>query len=163
MFGGMAWFPRGDGSLMTRSTPYWVLVVEDDPTDALLITAVFSHGDETAHVQVARSAEEAIAHLTGPWGDADFGHNVLPDIIVLDILMEGVGGLGFLAWFRGGHKIDLPIVVFTSSQDPDLKRQCLALGAAEFKVKPTDFSELVDVVHRVLDRWEPGRAKAPAS
>ncbi len=141
---------------MTRSTPYWVLVVEDDPTSALLIKAVFSHRDEKAHVQVARSAEEAIAHLTGPWGDADFGHNVLPDIIVLDILMEGVGGLGFLEWFRGRHKIDLPIVVFTSSQDPDLKRQCLALGAAEFKVKPTDFSELVEVVHRVLDRWEPG-------
>ena len=139
--------------------PYWVLVVEDDPTDALLIKAVFSHRDEKAHVQVARSAEEAIAHLTGPWGDADFGHNVLPDIIVLDILMEGVGGLGFLEWFRGRHMIDLPIVVFTSSQDPDLKRQCLALGAAEFKVKPTDFSELVDVVHRVLDRWEPERAK----
>ena len=71
--------------------------------------------------------------------------------------MEGVGGLGFLKWFRDRHKIDLPIVVFTSSQDPDLKRQCLALGAAEFKVKPTDFSELVEVVHRVLDRWEPGR------
>ena len=93
----MAWFPRGGGSLMTRSTPYWVLVVEDDPTSALLIKAVFSHRDEKAHVPVARSAEEAIAHLTGPWGDADFGHNVLPDIIVLDILMEGVGGFGFLA------------------------------------------------------------------
>ena len=148
---------------MTHGTPYWVLVVEDDPIDAFLIKAMFSHRDEQAHVQVACSAEEAIAQLTGPWGDADFGHNVLPDIIVLDILMEGVGGLGFLEWFRGRHKIDLPIVVFTSSQDPDLKRQCLALGAAEFKVKPTDFSELVNIVHRVLDRWEPGRAKASAS
>ena len=135
--------------------PYSVLVVEDNATDALLITTAFSHRDEKAHVQVARSAEEAIAHLT----DADFGHNVLPDIILLDILMKGVGGLGFLEWFRGSHKIDLPIVVFTSSQNPDLKRQCLALGAAEFKVKPTDFSEFVDVVNRVLDRWEPGRDK----
>ena len=137
--------------------PYWILVVEDDPTDALLIKAVFSHRDDKAHVQVARSAEEAIALLTGPWGGADLGHNVLPDIIVLDLLMEGVGGLGFLKWFKDRHKVDLPIVVFTSSRNSDLERQCLALGAAEFKVKPTDFSELVDVVHRVLDRWEPKR------
>ena len=52
--------------MMTHSKPYWVLVVEDDPTSALLIKAVFSHRDVKAHVQVARSAEEAIAHLTGP-------------------------------------------------------------------------------------------------
>ena len=88
-----------------------------------------------------------------------FGRNTLPDIIVLDVLMEGVGGLGFLEWFRGRHKIDLPIVVFTSSENPELKRQCLALGAAAFKVKPTDFTELVDVVHGVLDRWNPQRDK----
>ena len=144
---------------MAQSARYWVLVVEDDPTDALLIKAVFSHRDDKAHVQVARSAEAAMAILTGPWGDDDFGHDVLPDIIVLDILMEGVGGVGFLKWFRGRHKIDLPILVFTSSQDPELKRQCIALGAAEFKVKPTDFSELVDVVHGVLDQWEPGSDK----
>ena len=70
--------------------PYSVLVVEDDPTDALLFTTAFSHRDEKAHVQVARSAEEAIAHLT----DADSAHNVLPDIIILDIFVDGVGGLG---------------------------------------------------------------------
>ena len=42
---------------------YWVLVVEDDPTDALLITAVFSHGDETAHVQVALRCPQLRYHF----------------------------------------------------------------------------------------------------
>ena len=45
------------------------------------------------------------------------------------------------------------MVVFTSSGDPQLVGQCLALGAREFKVKPTDYTELVEVVHRALDHW----------
>ena len=139
---------------------YWILLVEDDPSHATLIKAVFSHGDADAHVHVTRSAEEAIAYLQGPWPDEDFGRDQLPDIIVLDIEMEGIGGLGFLEWYARQSRIQhLPVVVFTSSDDADLARRCMTLGAREFKVKPADFSELVPVVHQVLDRWGAERDK----
>ena len=136
--------------------PYWVLIVEDDPNHVMLIKAVFAHFDANAHITVANSAEEAIIQIAGPWPDPDVGQGELPDVIVLDIKMAGMGGLGFLRWYAGDLKIaHVPVVVFTSSQDPGLERLCSSLGAREFKVKPADYGELVPVVQAVLDRWPP--------
>ena len=141
--------------------PYWVLVVEDDPDHVMLIQAVFARFDHNAHIKVTRTVEEAIVYLRGPWPETAFAADELPDVIVLDIGMLGVGGLGFLTWYDEQPKVaHVPVVVFTSSGDPDLERQCLALGAKEFKEKPTDFGELVPVVHRVLDRWLPEQMRA---
>ena len=132
---------------------YWVLIVEDDPSQVMLIKAVFAHYDANAHITVARSAEEAIAHIRGPWPDSNFDLSELPDVIVLDVVMDGLGGLGFLAWYAGEPRIaHVHVVVFTASQDEGLGRECLQLGAREFKVKPVDFSELVPVVQRVMNR-----------
>ncbi len=142
---------------------YWVLIVEDDPDDAFLIKAVFTHLDARAHITVTHTAEEAVAYLEGPWGGTDLGRSEEPpDMIVLDILMPGIGGLGFLEWFASQPELaDLPVVVFTSSEDPDLADKCFALGAWEFKTKPSDFTELVTVVHQVLDHWwSEGEAKS---
>jgi len=142
--------------MMDNGKQYWVLIVEDDPNHVLLIKAVFAHFDANAHITVANSAEEAIVQIAGPWPDPDVGQGELPDVIVLDIQMAGMGGLGFLRWYAGELPIaHVPVVVFTSSQDPGLERLCISLGAREFKVKPPDYSELVPVVQGVLDRWQP--------
>ena len=144
------------------SSSYWILVVEDDPTHATLAKAVFSRRQAYVHIHVTRSAEEAIAYLKGPWHGKDLGRE-FPDIIALDVQMEGIGALALLKWYSRQQEIpDVPVVVFTVSEDANLERQCLELGAKEFKVKPTDFTELVDVVHRVLDRYKPGHGPTPA-
>ena len=141
---------------MAGPKPYRVLVVEDDPDHLALIQIAFARLDTNARIHATRSAEEAIAFLEGPWPDADYGRSHLPDLIVLDINMPGIGGLGFLEWYSERPlSTEIPVVVFSSAGDPDLVRQCFALGAREFKQKPADFSELVPIVQRVLDRWDP--------
>ena len=147
--------------MMADSKQYWVLIVEDDPDHIALLEAVFAYRDEKAHVTVTRSAEEAIIYIRGPWGESDFRDAELPDVIVLDINMPGVGGIGFLKWYHGQPKIaHVPVVVFTSTGGPELERLSLALGASEFMVKPTDFRKLLPVVRRALDRWVGQRANS---
>jgi len=139
---------------VTQSPGYVVLIVEDSPDHVALIQIVFEHFDKSAHITTTRSAEEAIAHIVGPWPGSDFGRDDFPDVIVLDINMEGMGGLGFLRWYSQQPNLrKVPVVVFTSSGDPDLERECLALGAHDFKQKPNDFRELVPVVRRALAQW----------
>lgn len=137
--------------------PYRVLMVEDNADHVTLLQIAFAQLDPDAHVSVTRNAEEAIAHLQGHWPDDEHGHTPLPDVIVLDINMPGMGGLGFLDWHSRRHDPigDIPVVVFTSAGGPGLAQQCFALGTREFKEKPADFGELVPVVQRVLDRWRP--------
>lgn len=81
----------------------------------------------------------------------------LPDVIVLDINIPGIGGIGFLQWleYQQGWPHDIPAIVSMSSDDPDLARRCYSLGAREFKEKPANFGELVELVGRVLRRWRP--------
>ena len=137
---------------------YRVLVVEDALDEAFLIKMVLlAHMAIRPYVTVRHTAEEAITYLEsllgrgGPWYKGE-----RPDLIVLDISMPGIGGLGFLDWYSE-HRLatEIPVVVFTSVRDPDLARQCFARGAREFKQKPADFRELVPIVQRVLDHWHP--------
>ena len=133
--------------MTANSTGYTVLVVEDNPDHVVLVEAVFAHKDPNADLQVAWSAEEAIEYLSG--------RAPVPAVIVLDINMPGIGGLGFLEWYGKQSRAmrDIPVVVFTSSANPQIARLCYAMGAREFKEKPADFRELVDIVHGVLDYW----------
>ena len=94
---------------------YWLLIVEDDPNHVMLMEAVFSGCDGHVHISVTRSAEEAMSYLQGSWPDADYGRAKMPDVIVLDIGMPGIGGCGFLEWYsRQPRFAKIPVVVFTS-------------------------------------------------
>jgi len=78
--------------------PYHVLIVDDDPDHVVLVEVVFAHLDANSRVSVTWSAEEAIARLEERLPFAAHGHGELPDVIVLDMNMPGIGGRGFLAW-----------------------------------------------------------------
>lgn len=141
---------------------YAVLAVEDDENHAALIRMAFAYRKIGANVHVASSAEEAVSYLLGGPPFHDRTQHPFPDVIVLDVNMPGLGGMGFLEWLaepQGEAEAvganDVPVVVFTSLHDPELPARCFALGAREFKLKPTDFDELVDLVHRVMERWRP--------
>lgn len=137
------------------SGSFSVLVVEDDQDHAALIEAVFHYRDFPCSFHVTGSSEEAMDYLLGRWPFDNRLHHPLPDIIILDIGLPGMDGLGFLRWLgeREESWSATPVVVFTALEDRTLAARAEALGAREFKVKPSDFSELVDTVERVLKRW----------
>ena len=142
---------------MRSGAQYSVLVVEDDPNHSLLISTAFAHGAPGAKVHLTERAEEAISYLLGLGAASEPHSEALPDVIVLDITMPGIGGIGFLEWLDEQPEWvrDIPVVVFTSSTEPSVAERCFALGAREYKEKPADFSELVELVDRVLERWRP--------
>jgi CheY-like chemotaxis protein len=74
--------------------------------------------------------------------------------VILDLLLPGMGGFGFLEWCRERDGLgDIPLVVLSSSVNPDDRSRSLELGARSFHSKPPDVAELGDTVGRILGRW----------
>lgn len=160
---GVARFPRPP-SLSSRMPPspppgdaFVVLVVEDETDHAALIQAAFSYRDFPCVLYVTGSSEEAMDYLLGRWPFDNRTRNPHPNVLILDLGLPGMDGLAFLRWLNGRSEPwrKTPVVVFTSNANRSVATQAFALGAREVLVKPTDFTELVDIVDAVLKRWRP--------
>jgi len=140
-----------------RPGDFVVLVVEDEADHAALIQAAFAYRDFPCLVHVTGSSEEAMDYLLGRWPFDQRQRHPLPHVIILDLGLPGMGGLGFLKWLstRPEAWSMTPVVVFTANTNRSVAVQAYALGAREVKVKPNDFTELVDIVDSVLRRWQP--------
>ena len=67
-----------------------------------------------------------------------------PDVLLLDLMMPEVGGLDILRAMRATEALErIPVVILTSSSDPEAKLEALGLGATDFLGKPVDPSELI--------------------
>ena len=82
----------------------------------------------------------------------------LPDLIILDLALGEISGLEVLEWVGTQDRLnDIPVIVFSGTDDPETARRAYALGARRYVVKPSDFRQLVDVVCEVVPRWaDPG-------
>ena len=138
--------------------------MEDDANHRLLISIAFERHEPTASIHHTQRADEAVAYLVELRERLLRGEDGVPapDVIVLDLSMPGMSGTEFLMW--AADQTDwiqhIPVIVFTSSDDPALARECFSLGAREFKEKPADFGELVALVRTVLKKWSPRHAGA---
>jgi DNA-binding response OmpR family regulator len=84
-----------------------------------------------------------------------------PALIILDVKMGDLGGIGVLYWLRKRSDLDrVPAMMLSSSSRERDIRESLALGAADYRVKPIDYGDLVQLARDVHQRWlQPPRAK----
>jgi len=107
-----------------------VLVIDDEQRIASFVTrALTAHGlDTDAATDAERARDLAV----------DGGH----DLVVLDLLMPGVSGLGVLRASMRAHP-DRPVMILSATADVDAKVRCLQLGATDYMTKPFAVAELV--------------------
>lgn len=111
-----------------------ILVVEDNPGDAVLLREAFSDLGSGVRLSFARDGLEALHYLRREEG---FSRTAIPDLIVLDLKMPGMDGLTFLRVRRYDPELkDLAVVVLTGSDAPDDREAARALGARSFFTKP---------------------------
>jgi signal transduction histidine kinase/CheY-like chemotaxis protein len=123
-----------DGAFDGRDARPLVLVVEDDPAAAELLTRqVEQAGFRTA---VARTGGEAIARAK----------ELKPAAITLDILLPDLDGWEVLTRLkRAPETSDIPVVVVSVVDNPELG---MALGALDYFVKPVPAKELMSRLTR---------------
>jgi DNA-binding NtrC family response regulator len=102
------------------------LIVDDDPTQRRLMQAQAERCG--FQVLLASSGQEALDVLHGPKGA-----NV--SLVLLDLVMPGLDGLGVLQQLRPTHPT-LPVIVLTAQGGIDTAVGAMRAGADDFLVKP---------------------------
>lgn len=116
-----------------------ILVVDDDPAVTSLLKRGLSY--EGYMVDTAGSGENGLAIARD--------HN--PDLVILDLMMPGIGGLEVLQRLRAASE-KLPVVLLTAKDAPTDQVQGLELGADDYITKPFSFEVLLARVHAHLRR-----------
>lgn len=133
-----------------------VVVADDDPNEQLLLSAAVQDLDLQAHFEFVSDGAQLLQLLEMKEAEA-----ALPDLVVLDLRMPNMNGheaLQALAHHRGLWSI--PVLIWTSSADPDEPNRCWAEGAVWFERKPESFTGYVDLVHTLEERCRRAREVA---
>ncbi len=119
--------------------PLRVVVADDDEEmRAFVIATLQADGCSTVE---ARDGEELLDLLRNALDKVD----LRPDVIVADVKMPGLSGLGVLAALQG-TKWDLPVVLITVITDESIHTVAKGLGAVGILHKPFDPDDLVTAV-----------------
>ena len=131
-----------------------ILLVEDNPDDEELTLLSLRKQGLANDIVVARNGVEALDYLFGKGRYAGREVSVMPTVVLLDLKLPRLDGLGVLKRLREDPRTRyLPVVVLTSSsQDADIVTS-YELGANSYIRKPVEFGELTDTVGKVGLYW----------
>jgi len=125
------------GRVLSNNKSPWILAVEDSATDMYLLQRVLDETPKPPQIIQARDGERAIQLLR----DLAANHEILPDLIVIDLNLPRVDGYQVLAHLRSNDAFqEIPIVAVTSSQAEGDRKRALAGGADAYFVKPMDIA-----------------------
>jgi putative two-component system response regulator len=132
-----------DRSLPPRAdvrTAAKIVVVDDEPINLMVVEKYLTTAGY-AHVVVTSDARAAL----------DLIGRENPDVLLLDIVMPGVGGLEILQRLRAEPRLArLPVLILTAVDDREVKTTALNLGATDFLTKPVDPTDLLPRIRNAI-------------
>ena len=131
--------------------PYRVLVVEDDPSQALFAASVL--GGAGIQAQAVSDPEQVIATL----------ESLRPDLVLMDLHMPAIDGAELTDMIRSHATLShTPIVFLTGDPDPERQFEVLEIGADDFLTKPVRPRHLVAAVENRIMRARQQQAQRAA-
>jgi len=116
-----------------------ILIVDDDDDLRKLLAFYFNlAGYEIFHAIHGADGKEQLKTLT-------------PDLIILDMMMPVLDGIGFLGWLRLDAQLDIPVLSLTGRSHYQTKSEVLGLGASEVIFKPCDPETIVASAKKLLE------------
>ncbi|WP_328471405.1 response regulator [Actinoplanes sp. NBC_00393] len=114
-----------------------LLVVHDDPAEALLMQEEFDENRLINRVRVVHDVPRALAYL----------ERAVPDVVLLDLNLPGRDGRLVLSHLRARPETAaVPVLLLTDSPEAERILRAEGLPVQGYATKPVDFACLVAVV-----------------
>jgi CheY-like chemotaxis protein len=127
-----------------------ILLVEDDPNDALITRQFLVRAGITHHVVHVNDGWEAMNYLAGKAPFSDRLAFPLPILILLDLKLPKYNGFDVLTWLLTKPDLaKIPVIVLTGSIYPEDRKRATELGAIGFEIKPVDTNEFAAIANNI--------------
>ncbi|WP_018621712.1 response regulator [Spirosoma luteum] len=127
--------------------PFEILVVDDDPSVIDLFKRIGKHTFSEATFTWTQSHQETISYLSRP-------ASTLPRLILLDIdFQTGPDGLSALPELVNQFSGQLPIIMFSNSNEQDQIKRAYSYGAVAYTQKPQELQEWKNYVSILRRHW----------
>lgn len=133
-----------------------LLLVEDNAADVRLMRETLA--DQRVHLNVVTHAEAALRFIrrVGEYSDVN-----VPDLVLLDLNLDGMSGLDLLQEIKGDREIcQIPVIVFTSSDSEADVAAAYAMKANCYVPKPFEPARYRQALMLILELWV-GMAQLP--
>jgi two-component system invasion response regulator UvrY len=131
-----------------------ILLVEDNARDEALALRALKQSNIPNEVVVARDGSEALDYLFGAGNYAGRDKNLTPQLILLDLKLPKVDGLGVLRRVRADERTrHIPAVIFTSSNQEEDLINSYNLGANSFVRKPIEPEQFLEATKQLGLYW----------
>ena len=130
-----------------------LLVVEDNDRDFIFLQKIFTKLSVSNPVYRCADGDEALDFL---YLQGDYNSKAVPRpaVILLDLHLPGIDGKEVLKKVKQDEQLKtIPVVVFTTSSDPQDIEHCYEYGANGYMLKPTDLANLKKTIQVFVDNW----------
>lgn len=137
---------------MEHGKPIKIMLVEDDLGDQKLIRQSLLNQKISNEIHISSTAETALEFLAkAKDGVDDFP---MPDLILLDLNMPGIGGKEFLKRVKADGQLDtIPVVILTTSDSDQDILDSYKLHASGYIKKPISLDGFKDVLRDLEEYW----------
>lgn len=129
-----------------------ILIVDDNEADIWLLKDYLAQTNKIMSIEAIKDGKEALLYLKreGQYADAD-----IPSLILLDLNIPKFNGKEILSelkktiWLK-----EIPVIVLTTSSNPQDKEDCLKMGASLYLTKPASldgYEQMIDTILGLLN------------
>ena len=131
-----------------------IKLVEDKPDDEALTVRALRKSKVMNEIVVARDGVQARDYLFCEGTNAGRDTSEMPQVVLLDLKLPKLDGLGVLRRLRADERTRLlPVVILTSSNEEQDRVNGYGLGANSYVRKPVDFEQFVAAATQLGLYW----------
>lgn len=126
-----------------------ILIGEDDIDDKEILEEIFLSMDSSVKLTFINDGQKLVSFLENAKPES------LPGLIILDYNMPHLNGAEILKCLQQNDKVkNIPKIIWSTANADGFKNICLQLGACEYLVKPSRFSDLEAMLKQMLSYYE---------
>ena len=131
-----------------------LLIVEDNDEDYVAFARAMQSAGIDRRIRRCASGDEALDYLRRCTAGAGDNDCPLPALIVLDLNLPGSDGREVLSSIKSDPKLrSVPVVIVTTSADPNDVASCYQKGANGYLVKSLDFARFRQDMKLLGEYW----------